>query len=78
MKDDTSLVQPSDNYPLFVFLIGSNEVAERSPRVSKRDFMALGQLLEGSGAQVVFSSILPVAGINTERNRQTQQINTWL
>jgi len=33
----------------------------------KRDFRALGRLVEGSGAQVVFSSVPSVAGKNTER-----------
>jgi len=35
-------------------------------------------LVKGSGAQVVFSSILPVAGNDEGRNRKSQQINTWL
>ena len=65
------LVQPSDYYPLLVMQVGSDEVAERSPKVMKRDFRALGRLVEGSGAQVVFSSIPSVAGKNTERNRKT-------
>jgi len=40
--------------------------------VIKRDFRALGQLVKRSGAQVVFSSILPVAGNNEERNKKSQ------
>ena len=44
----------------------------------KRDFRALGQLVEGLGAQVVFSSIPTVAGKDTERSRKTPLINTWL
>lgn len=50
------LAQPSNYYPLVMIHIGSNEIAERSLRAVKRDFRALGQLLEGVGAQVVFSS----------------------
>jgi len=53
-------------------------VATRNQRAIKRGFRALGQLVSGSGAQVVFSSILPVAGNNEGRNRKSQQINTWL
>lgn len=45
---------------------------------SKKDFSTLGQLMRESGAQVTFSSGLPVAGSNIGRNRQTQSINTWL
>ena len=72
------LVRPSDYYPLLVIQAGSDEVAERSPAAIKRDFRALGRLVEGSGAQVVFSSIPTVAGKDTERNRKTHLINTWL
>jgi len=49
-----------------------------SPRTIKRHFRALGWLVRESGTQVIFSSLLPVAGSNTERNRQAQSINTWL
>jgi len=58
--------------------VGSDEIAERSPKAIKRDFRALGLLVEGSGAQVVFSSVPSVAGKNTERNRKTHRINRWL
>jgi len=37
--------------------VGGDKIAERSPKAIKRDFRALRQLVEGSGAQVVFSSI---------------------
>ena len=73
-----SLVRPSDYYPLLLFHVGGDEVAMRSPRAIKRDFRALGRLVRESGAQVIFSSILPVAGSDIGRNRQTQSINTWL
>jgi len=57
---------------------GSDEIAERSPEAIKRDFRPLGRLVEGSGEQVVFSSILSVAGKNTARDRKTHLINRWL
>ena len=72
------LVRPSDYYPLLVMQVGGDEVAERSPKAIKRDFRALGRLVEGSGAQVVFSSIPSVAGNSTERGRKTHLVNTWL
>jgi len=53
-------------------------VATRSLRAIKRDFRALGQLVKGSGTQVVFSSIPPLAGNDEGRNRKSQQVNTWL
>uniref|UniRef100_A0A8B9DT06 Uncharacterized protein n=1 Tax=Anser cygnoides TaxID=8845 RepID=A0A8B9DT06_ANSCY len=70
------LVQPTDYYPLLVFQAGNDEVATRSPRAIKRDFRALGRLLKRSGAQVVFASVLPIGGIDTDK--QTHHINTWL
>ena len=38
------LVWPSDYYPLSVTQLDSDEIAERSPTVIKRDFSALGGL----------------------------------
>jgi len=50
VKKLPGLVQPSDYYPLFVMQIGDDEIAKRSPKAIKRDFRALGWLIEGSGA----------------------------
>jgi len=58
--------------------VGGNKIAERSPKAIKRDFRALGRLVEGSGAQVVFSSIPSVAGNSTQMGRKTHLINRWL
>jgi len=58
--------------------VGGDEIAERSPKAIKRDFRALGQLVEGSGAQVEFSSIPSVAGNSIERGRKTHLVNRWL
>jgi len=52
-----------------------DEIVERSPKAIKRDFRTL---VEGSGAQVVFSSIPSVAGKSSERGRKTHLINRWL
>lgn len=35
-------------------------------------------MLKNWGAQVVFSSILPVTGRDFGRNKQAQDVNTWL
>lgn len=41
--------------------------------------MSLEAMLKGSGAQVVFSSILPVRGRRLGRRRRTEQeVNAWL
>lgn len=42
----------------------------RSLVAVKKNFRALGQQIEGTGAQVVFSSIPLVAGRNAERSRR--------
>jgi len=77
-KKVPGLVRPSDYYPLLVMQVGGDEIAERSPKAIKREFRALGRLVEGSGAQVVFSSIPSVAGNSTERGRKTHLVNSWL
>jgi len=72
------LVRPSDYYPLLLFHVGADKVAVSSPKAIKKEFKALGWLVKESGAQVIFSSLLPVVGRDVERHRQTQSINTWL
>lgn len=71
------LIQPSDYSPLLVAQVGRDKVDEKSPRAIKKDFKALGQLVEGTGAQVVFSSIPSVAGKNAKKNR-THLVNMYL
>ena len=44
----------------------------------KRDFRALGKLVKGSGAQIMFSSIPSVVGMDEEEYRRTKQMNLWL
>lgn len=73
-----TLVRPSNYHPLLSFQVGSNEVATGSLSAIKRDFRALGRLVKGSGAEVIFFSILPVAGNDEGRNRKSQKISTWL
>jgi len=73
-----SLVQPSDYCLLLLFHVGGDKVAIRSPGVIKRDFRDLGWLVRESGAQAIFSSLLPAAGGDVARNKRTQSINTWL
>jgi len=78
VKKLPGLVRRSDYYPLLVMQVGEDEITERSPKAIKRDFRALGRLVEGSGVQVVFSSIPSVAGNSTERGRKTHLVNRWL
>ncbi|GAB0179489.1 hypothetical protein GRJ2_000414200 [Grus japonensis] len=73
-----SLVQPSDCYPLLLLHVGGDEAETCTTKVINRDFRLLGQSLKDLGAQVIFSSLLPVKGSNVGWNRQTQSINAWL
>ena len=58
--------------------INNNNSKDIFAVATKRDFRALGQLVRESRAQVIFSSLLPVAGSNIGRNRWAQSINTRL
>ena len=66
-----SLVKPKDYYPLLVFQVGSDNISRRSIKSMKRDFRALGKLIKGSGAQVMFSSIPPVGGMDEDEHQRT-------
>lgn len=68
-----SLLQPTDDYPLLVFQVGNDQV-----QTTRMQMGTWGQLVKGSGAPVVLSSILPVSGIDGARNRKTRQMNNWL
>ncbi|KFV62115.1 hypothetical protein N307_03715, partial [Dryobates pubescens] len=72
------LIQPSDYYPLLVIQAGSDEIDKKGMRAIKKEFKALGQLIDGAGAQVVFFSVPSVTGEYTERNGRTHTINNWL
>jgi len=61
-----------------IMQVRRNEIAERSPKAIKRNLRALGRLVEGSGAQVVFTSVPSVAGTSTEKGRKTHLINRCL
>lgn len=56
------LSEPSDYYRLLVVQVGSDKVDERSLMAVKKNFRALGQQIERTRAQVVFSSNPLVAG----------------
>uniref|UniRef100_A0A8B9I413 Uncharacterized protein n=1 Tax=Anser brachyrhynchus TaxID=132585 RepID=A0A8B9I413_9AVES len=73
-----SLVCSTDYYPLLIFQTGGEEAASCSLRGMKKDFKALGWLVKESGAQVIFSSLLPFWGDDVGWNRRIQFINAWL
>ncbi|XP_040977090.1 uncharacterized protein LOC121232754 [Aquila chrysaetos chrysaetos] len=55
-----------------------NDTASRNLGRIKEDYKALGMQAKSIGAQVIFSSILPVRGKGLARNRCIMQINFWL
>ena len=68
-RNITVLDKPSDYYPLLVFCIGNKEVGKRSPWAIKRDFRALGRLLKGLGARVLFS-VLSVGDMGSAQQEE--------
>ena len=52
------LVRSSDYCPLLIVQVGSDEIAQGSLRAIKKDIRGLGQMVEGVGVQVLFSSLL--------------------
>jgi len=48
--------------PLLLFDVGTNDTARGNLDHIKKDYRALGMLIKGMWAQVVFSCILPVRG----------------
>ncbi|KAJ7415109.1 hypothetical protein BTVI_39404 [Pitangus sulphuratus] len=54
-------------YPLLLFHMGTNDTARGDLESIKRDYVALGAMVKGMEAQVVFSPILLVRGDRTER-----------
>lgn len=67
------LIQPTDCCPLLVVLVGRDKIDEKSTRITKKDFKALGCLVEGTRAEVVV--LIPlVVGMNAKMNRKTHGI----
>ena len=72
------LVKSTDYCPLLLLHVGTNDTASRNLGRIKEDYKALGVQAKSIGAQVIFSSILPVRGKGAARNRRIMQINFWL
>ena len=72
------LICPSDYYPLLIVQAGSEEVGEKSLKAIKDDFRQLGRVVEGTGVQVVITSVPSVAGNDTGMSLKTHLLNKWL
>jgi len=72
------LVKSTDCYLLLLFHVDINDTMGQNLGRIKEDFKALGVKAKSIGAQVIFSSILPVGGRGSARNRRIMSIHTWL
>jgi len=72
------LTKSTAYYPLLLFHVGTNDTARRNTGRIKEDFKALGVKAKSFGAHVIISSILPVGGRGSTRNRCIMSINSWL
>ncbi|KAM7138764.1 uncharacterized protein RBU57_016504 [Macrochelys suwanniensis] len=72
------IIRPSDYYPMLLIHVGTNDTARCDTEQIKSDYRALGVRVKDFGAQVVFSSILPVKGRGTGRDRCIVEVNAWL
>uniref|UniRef100_A0A8B9G7H1 Uncharacterized protein n=1 Tax=Amazona collaria TaxID=241587 RepID=A0A8B9G7H1_9PSIT len=73
-----ALVSPTDYYPLLVMHVDATDIDSSSSKSIKKDYMALGEVVRGSGAQIVFLSILQDTGQDLEKARRIGQVNKWL
>lgn len=71
------MIKLEDHYPLLVFQAGSHKAVTGKLKYIKEDFISLGNMLKGSGVQVVFSSVLPAGNWDPGRRRR-DQLNEWL
>ena len=78
MEGLPKLVRPSDYYPLLLFHVDNNDTARGNLDRIKSDYKAPGVVVKGVGAQVMFSSILPVRGKDGRRRVLIGQVNNWL
>lgn len=73
-----SLVKPGDHHSFLLFHIATTEATTRRLENIKRDFISLGKILKGAGAQAVFSSILSAEDWGPRRRKHMNQVNDWL
>lgn len=72
------LVRSTDFYPMLLFHVRTHDTASQNLGRIKEDYKDLAVQVKNSGAQVIFSSILPVGGNGAGRNRDVRHINSWL
>jgi len=66
-------------YPLVLIQVGCQEAVTRILQNTKRVFAPLGKTWKGLGAQLVFSSVLPIGAENwKEENRSGKWLAVWM
>jgi len=72
-------MKSTDYYLLLLFHVGTNDTDTASQKVVriKETSKALGVKAKSFDAQVVFTSILPIGGRGSTRNRQIMGIDSW-
>ena len=78
MERIPQLLRPTDHYPMLIIQVGTKDTARSTPSQVMRCYRELGAGLRGLGAQVVFSSILPVSGYGLRRERRIHAVNQRL
>ena len=58
--------------------MGASDIDSSSLENIKKDYRALGEVVRGSGAQIVSSSILQDKGEDLKKARWIWQVNKWL
>jgi len=71
-------VKSTDDYLLLLFAVGTNDTASQNLGGIQEDFKGLGMKAKIFGAKVIFSSILPVGGRGSARNRQITSVNSCI
>ena len=69
---------PQTTILLVLFHVGTSDTAVSNLKYIKSDYKELGAAVKNSGAQVVFSSVLQVRGMERERADRIKKINKWL
>lgn len=60
----------------YSFHVGTHDTVSQNLGSIKEDYKVLAVQVKNSGAQVIFSSILPVGGNGAGRNRDVRHINS--
>ena len=72
------LIKPTDNHPVLLVHVGTNDTARRRFQDIVRDFEKLGKKAKDLKTKLVISSLLPVVGHGPRREEKIVEVNKWL